>query len=1105
MVSGYRVDTPGPTPNPDKTPARCAEVCRPAPVLTPLAQASAPNPHACFCLEVFAKHAQLTAHIRRGMPSSLAVGFGCAAQSSAPVAHVDLLSPGGLALCASWAREPLCKWVHIRVPASAFPILHSSHAVEPHPDQARYLYLIRQLVKHCDDTETPWSIECRARSSFWQQEWASVLPHVQINLCQFGHEHRCPIVLATSRASAFASIAGKCSHVHASVHKPTAVKATTLHAFYEAVGSSILGFLGFSPHPCALSTLHQAQISLGMQPRKFPLALVPEFKYRVVVNLASVPSLLDGKLSHDLCLPHMVIPAGSKLLAGPEKRGMGQCPTIALQPSSGAQPSSCAPHTSITQPSSSWQSSSCAPHNWDNERRAPLCGSVYPSPSPLPSHLIKPMATSSGAEATLTPADPHPSFMPEATNSEAGLPETPALKPPLNLMPKATSPEAGLPDTPPLTVTPKKRARVPATLSPAKSAKKVDGKANGEVAPFLHEAEYEACALPPCASRDDVLRILDLLPGEDMVRIKDSCREKAWSSGAYAKGGCVGLRRNLKDFPHVTRLFVAYLRNRMPGARFSCVSVFSDLKQGMHRDSHNMAGTQNYVTALSKFDNGQLWIECEDGDTSMRAPAGKLKGMLAEVATKDLEFDAKRYHCVTSWAGRRVVLVGFTPQCGQKLLATDRDALLDMGFPLPWVPLGDSHPNPTACATPSACVEEAKPVPEEHQPSVKAGPVPEVQASQVRVTFGVYHSEAEFVSQAIKAGHPRDLYGQLPAEMQNCVDSLSVMPEASVIAKRAAWFTKWTCRARELQLEPDPEWIIEDPAMANILDQKRLQLLDEIISEEGYDDTSLARDIKDGFDLVGIVPTSGILPGKVVPATLHPDELCANAPRANEALKLSLGSCGDAQLDHELWEKTMKEVEAGWLVGPLEWEQLGPSDVISHRFPLKQGARVRPIDDYSRSGVNAAVTTLEQPTVDTSDVAAAMYSRLANNFLKQGRPAQVLGRSYDLTSAYRQLCVSKRSSKFANIAVFCPKENRTLVFKQLCLPFGSRASVNGFIRCSRCIQWIALRCLVLPLTSYYDDFLAASSVALAKNTEDSMSMLFKLLGWKYDVEGPKAR
>ena len=554
----------------------------------------------------------------------------------------------------------------------------------------------------------------------------------------------------------------------------------------------------------------------------------------------------------------------------------------------------------------------------------------------------------------------------------------------------------------------------------------------------------------------------------------------------------------------MTRLFVSYLRKRLPSASFSCISVFSDLKQGMHRDSHNMAGTWNYVTALSNFDNGQLWIECEEGTKSMRTPAGKLKGRLADVATEDLTFDAKRYHCVMSWEGRRVVLVGFTPQCGKKLEASDRDVLLELGFPLPWVPLCGNHPNPADNASPIVCTKAVQPALREPQPTVCTEPVCEDHALQARFTFGVYHSEAEFVNKAIEVGHPRDLYGQLPMEMQNCVDSLSVMPESSVIAKRAAWFAKWTKRAREIQREPDPEWVIADPAMAKILDQKRLQLLDEIISEEGYDDVSLARDIRNGFDLVGVVPTSGILPGKVVPASLHPDDLCAGAARANEALRTCLGSCGDAQLDKELWEKTMKEVEAGWLVGPMEWEQLTPSDVISHRFPLKQGAKVRPIDDYSRSGVNAAVTTLEQPTVDTSDVAAAMYSRLANNLLKAGRPAHILGRSYDLTSAYRQLCVSKRSSKFANIAVFCPEENRTLVFKQLCLPFGSRASVNGFIRCSRCIQWIALRCLVLPLTSYYDDFLAASSVALAKNTEDSMSMLFQMLGWKYDLEGPKA-
>ena len=258
------------------------------------------------------------------MPSSLAVGFGCAAQSSAPVVHIDLLSPGGLALCASWAREPLCKWVHIRVPTSAFPMLHSSHASEPHPEQASYLRFMQQLVKHCDDTNTAWSIECRARSCFWHQEWAAKLSQVQVNLCQFGHTHQCPVLLATSRAPAFKGITGKCNHVHKSVRKPVALNPQVLNAFYAALGDAILRTLGFSPTPCALSPLHQAQISLGLQPRKFSACLVPEFQHRLVVDLHEQPPLQEGKLALDLCLPHVTIPAGSKLLVGPDNGGMGQ-------------------------------------------------------------------------------------------------------------------------------------------------------------------------------------------------------------------------------------------------------------------------------------------------------------------------------------------------------------------------------------------------------------------------------------------------------------------------------------------------------------------------------------------------------------------------------------------------------------------------------------------------------------------------------------------------------------------------------------------------------------------------------------------------------------
>lgn len=85
-----------------------------------------------------------------------------------------------------------------------------------------------------------------------------------------------------------------------------------------------------------------------------------------------------------------------------------------------------------------------------------------------------------------------------------------------------------------------------------------------------------------------------------------------------------------------------------------------------------------------------------------------------------------------------------------------------------------------------------------------------------------------------------------------------------------------------------------------------------------------------------------------------------------------------------------------------------------------------------------------------------------------------------------------------------PYADRNDVFSQVCLPFGSKAAVNAFIRCARCIQWIANKCLLLPTTCYYDDFVVASVHELRSSSDNTMSLLLDLLGWAYDREGPKA-
>ena len=110
------------------------------------------------------------------------------------------------------------------------------------------------------------------------------------------------------------------------------------------------------------------------------------------------------------------------------------------------------------------------------------------------------------------------------------------------------------------------------------------------------------------------------------------------------------------------------------------------------------------------------------------------------------------------------------------------------------------------------------------------------------------------------------------------------------------------------------------------------------------------------------LPLSHHLPPKFKPPELSVGALRSSAGKVRAAVRQSTRFFGDPAMDQTLWDKTLTEVEKGWLVGPMEWEMLTGSEVVSKRFPLQEGQKVRPIDDYSVSSINATVTQWERPT-----------------------------------------------------------------------------------------------------------------------------------------------
>ena len=138
----------------------------------------------------------------------------------------------------------------------------------------------------------------------------------------------------------------------------------------------------------------------------------------------------------------------------------------------------------------------------------------------------------------------------------------------------------------------------------------------------------------------------------------------------------------------------------------------------------------------------------------------------------------------------------------------------------------------------------------------------------------------------------------------------------------------------------------------------------EMLESTGYPDRALIDDMISGFRTVGDLPATGVFPAKENPATRTMTEVLADARRAQRAVLGARDGSGDDELDSELYRVTLEEQREGWLSEPLSQGELGrmlgPRWVPVRRFGLRQGGKVRPIDDFSEWGVNCLFAAHEK-------------------------------------------------------------------------------------------------------------------------------------------------
>ena len=361
--------------------------------------------------------------------------------------------------------------------------------------------------------------------------------------------------------------------------------------------------------------------------------------------------------------------------------------------------------------------------------------------------------------------------------------------------------------------------------------------------------------------------------------------------------------------------------------------------------------------------------------------------------------------------------------------------------------------------------------------------------------FGVYRSGAQFVTAAANAGHPVGGEARLPNALSEAIRFVSCHSVHEVAQHRLSTLKFWLARGKALAAAEKDLHDSLHPSIKSILAPKRLLLWKEMLAFYNYPDPAVFDEVVSGVCLSGTAPSVPFFEPSFKPARITEGELASSARASRVALLASVRSSGDLEIDTEVYNKTLDEVACGWLEGPLDLGMLGDDAVVSRRFGIRQtsgeATTIRLIDGFTASNVNQTVQVDNAPKLHTLDIVAALCMEL----LRLPCGEAWVGKTIDLSSAYRQLGISPSSRWVSYIAVYDPSSRCAKIFSMRALPFGASRSVYAFLRVAHSLWWLGCTAMKFLWSSFFDDFITLSRKSEADAMSIASSQFFRLLGW----------
>ena len=119
-------------------------------------------------------------------------------------------------------------------------------------------------------------------------------------------------------------------------------------------------------------------------------------------------------------------------------------------------------------------------------------------------------------------------------------------------------------------------------------------------------------------------------------------------------------------------------------------------------------------------------------------------------------------------------------------------------------------------------------------------------------------------------------------------------------------------------------------------------------------------------------------------------------------------------------------------------------------------------------------------------------------------PWTIVGRTFDLRSAYKQFGVSLETRDVLRLVVWDADQKRPCLLGLNVLPFGASGSVSVFLRVSMALWFIGTVGFKLCWTVFYDDYTLICKKRMCHGTGIAAEALFELFGMWYAKEGTKA-